>query len=34
MRDEVGELGLYHFVAWAKLFADTVLVLEQTVTGA
>jgi N12 class adenine-specific DNA methylase len=28
------ELGLHYFDAWAKLFADTVVTLEQTVTGA
>ena len=28
------QLGLHHFDAWAKLFADTVVTLEQTVTGA
>ena len=34
MRDTLEELGLHHFDAWAKLFADTVVTLEQTVTGA
>ena len=34
MRDKLEELGLHHFDAWAKLFADTVVTLEQTVTGA
>ncbi len=34
MRSRVEELGLHHFDAWAKLFADTVIALEQTVTGA
>lgn len=34
MRDKLEELGLQHFDAWAKLFADTVVTLEQTVTGA
>ncbi|MBV9898067.1 MAG: DEAD/DEAH box helicase family protein [Chloroflexi bacterium] len=34
MRDKLEELGLHHFDAWAKLFAETVVTLEQTVTGA
>jgi hypothetical protein len=34
MGDKLEELGLHHFDAWAKLFADTVVTLEQTVTGA
>src|SRR5207245_5183541 len=34
MRGRLEELGLHHFDAWAKLFADTVFTLEQTVTGA
>jgi hypothetical protein len=35
MRETLEELGLQHFDdAWAKLFADTVVTLEQTVTGA
>src|SRR6266851_1042501 len=34
MRDKLEELGLHHFDAWAKLFADTVVTLELTVTGA
>jgi len=34
MREKLEELGLHHFDAWAKLFADTVVTLEQTVTGA
>jgi hypothetical protein len=34
MRETLEELGLHHFDAWAKLFADTVVTLEQTVTGA
>ncbi len=34
MRERLDELGLQHFDAWAKLFAETVVTLEQTVTGA
>ncbi len=34
MHSTLEELGLHHFDAWAKLFADTVVTLEQTVTGA
>ncbi len=34
MRETLEELGLHHFDAWAKLFAETVVTLEQTVTGA
>jgi len=34
MRERLEELGLQHFDAWAKLFAETVVTLEQTVTGA
>src|ERR1700687_346344 len=34
MREKLEELGLHHFDAWAKLFAETVVTLEQTVTGA
>src|SRR5438132_3773912 len=34
MRDKLEELGLHHFDAWAQLFADTAVTLEQTVTGA
>src|ERR1700730_14035820 len=34
LREKLEELGLHHFDAWAKLFADTVVTLEQTVTGA
>ncbi len=34
MRETLEELGLHHFDAWARLFAETVVTLEQTVTGA
>src|SRR5207237_3065632 len=34
MRARLEELGLQHFDAWAKLLGETVITLQQTVTGA